>query len=136
MRLNDLPEGCRLYGDASYRGDCPPESNEQVTFFAWLRRAHPKLAEVAIHPRNEGKRHYAQTQRHKSEGLNPGASDIIIPASASFVCELKRRDHTKSRWQPGQEPYLEASNALGAFTCLALGWEAAADAVEDWLATI
>jgi hypothetical protein len=44
--------------------------------------------------------------------ITPGASDIIIPAACSFVCEIKRRDHTKSKWQPGQVEYLESAKRL------------------------
>jgi len=46
---------------------------------------------------------------------------------------MKRQDHTKSKWQPGQLEYLEAAHYAGAFVCVALGWEAAMEAVEDWL---
>lgn len=61
-----------------------------------------------------------------------GASDIIIPASLSFVCELKRRDHTQSSWQPGQREYLTAAQDAGAFVCVALGWDAAWEAFNEW----
>ena len=64
--------------------------------------------------------------------MTPGASDIIIPGNPSFVCELKRRDHTKSTWQPKQLEYLEAAKENGSFVCVALGWEAAWDALENW----
>lgn len=122
-----------LYGDPSYRGACPKESVEQITFFNHLRMQYPKTyGLIALHPRNEGERHHAQTIRQKAEGLTPGASDIIIPGSPSFVCEIKRRDHTKSQWQDGQIAYLEACQAAGAFVCIALGYGAAWAAFEDW----
>lgn len=87
---------------------------------------------IAIHPRNEGKRHHVQVAREKAEGMTPGASDIIIPGAPSFVCELKRKDHTKSRWQAEQEEYLQACRQAGAFVCVALGWEAALEAFNNW----
>jgi len=59
-------------------------------------------------------------------------NDIIIPAAPAFVCELKRRDHTKSAWQKGQIEYLENCQKNGCFVCVALGYEAALQAVEDW----
>lgn len=65
--------------------------------------------------------------------MTPGASDIIIPASMPFVCELKRQDHTKSKWQDGQIEYLEACHEAGSFVCVALGWESAWRAFGDWL---
>ena len=125
----DIP----VYGDISYRGECPVENAEQITFFAELERRYPNLRKVAIHPRNEGKRSYQQAARHKVEGMTPGASDIIIPGCPSFVCELKRRDHTKSKWESGQVEYLEEAKRQGCFVCVALGWEGAMQALEDWL---
>ena len=65
-------------------------------------------------------------------GLNVGSADIIIPASPAFVCELKRKDHTQSKFQAGQVEYLENCQAMGAFVCVALGYEAAIQAVDDY----
>jgi len=128
-----FPPTIKVYGDKKFRGKCPSESLEQVTFFARLRRNYPEFGAIAIHPRNEGKRHYAAVNKEKSEGMTTGASDIIIPASPAFVCEMKRQDHTKSRLEPEQIEYLEAAQAAGAFVCIALGCEAATEAFGDWL---
>lgn len=128
------PDWLPCYGDITYRGKCPHEAVEQITFFARLRREYPtSYGLLALHPRNEGKRHHAQTMRQKSEGMTPGAADIVIPASIPFVCELKRRDHTKSTWQPGQQEYLQAAHEQGAFVCVAFGCDAAWQAFNDWL---
>lgn len=139
MRL-DLPKGVRLFGDPAFRGKCPVESAEQITFFQRIRATHPDdWGALALHPRNEqqlrGGQHRALA-RHKAEGMTPGASDIIIPGPVTFVCELKRRDHTKSAWQPGQLEYLEAAARAGAFACVALGADAAGGAFDEWLATV
>jgi len=129
-----FPDWINVYGDKKYRGHCPPELAEQITFFQALQLLYPSLHRIAIHPRNEGKRTYQQARRHRLEGaLNSGAADIIIPAGQSFVCEMKRRDHTKSRWQKGQQEYLEAAHNAGAFVCVALGADAALEALEDFL---
>ena len=126
----DIP----VFGDKSFRGPCPSESAEQVTFFARLRREYPDTyGLIAIHPRNEGARHHAQTMRQKSEGMTPGAADIVIPGRPAFVCELKRRDHTKSKWQDGQIKYLEAAKKAGALACIALGCDSAWEAFNRWL---
>lgn len=127
-----IPDWLPCYGDRSYRGPCPHESAEQVTFFGVLRRKYPELGSIAVHPRNEGKRTHRQAARESAEGMTPGASDIIIPGKVTFVCEMKRRDHTKSTWQPKQLEYLEAAKSNGAFVCVALGWEAAWHALESW----
>ena len=129
-----FPDWLPVYGDTNYRGDCPPESGEQITFFSWLRRQYPQThGLIALHPRNEGKRRHQQTARQKAEGMTPGAADIIIPGRPAFVCELKRRDHTKGTWQPAQLAYLEQCQKGGAFVCVALGWEAAAEALDAWV---
>lgn len=128
-----FPDWLPVYGDLKYRGDSPMESVEQITFFAKLRRLYPDTYGLtAIHPRNEGKRHHGQTLKQKLEGMSPGASDIVIPGSPSFVCELKRQNHVKSTWQKGQIDYLAACRKQGAFVCVALGHDAAWEAFEEW----
>ena len=130
MNLNDCP--VPVYGDQTWRGKCPSESLEQITFFNRIRKI-PIYGVIALHPRNEGKRHYKQVTKERAEGMTTGASDIIIPGNPAFVCELKRRDRTQSSWQDGQAEYLEAARKAGAFACLALGADAAMEALEEWL---
>lgn len=124
----------RVYGDPAYRGDCPTESVEQITLFRRIRDQWPDtLGVIAIHPRNEGARHYGQTARQKAEGLTIGAADLIIPGAPTLVIEIKRRDHTKSKWETGQREYLAAARARGAFVGVALGADAAMIAVAEWI---
>lgn len=128
-----LPSTIRLFGDPSFRGPCETENASQVTLFAAIRRQWPTTwGKLAFHPRNEGKRTIGQAMWQKAEGLTEGTVDLIIPARVSLVLELKRKDHTKSKWQPGQVEYLEAAQSAGAFSCVALGWEAALEAVRTW----
>lgn len=122
-----------VYGDKDFRGKCPTETAEQVTFFSQLRKNKPELGSIAVHIRNEGKRNINQVNQQKAEGMVSGAPDIIIPGSPTFICELKRRDHTQSKWQDGQQEYLESAQNNGAFVCVALGYEAALLAVEAWI---
>lgn len=132
-----FPDWIAVYGDQKYRGDCPPENMEQITFFAELRRLHPEtLGLIALHPRNEGKRTHHQAQRHKLDGLSPGAPDIVIPGARTFCCELKRLDHTKSRWTDSQLEWLQAAHNAGAFVCVALGHQAALLAFNRYLVEI
>lgn len=123
----------KVYGDMSFRGECPTESAEQITFFNAMRKQYADLAIIATHIRNEGKRTMSQVQKQKAEGMVKGASDVIIPGFPTFCCEIKRKDHTKSRWQSGQQLYLETALSRGAFTCVALGHRAALEAIEDWI---
>lgn len=130
-----FPDNLPVYGDRSYRNKkCPTESAEQVTFFNWIRREYPdSYGMVAVHIRNEGKRTVQQSMRQKAEGMQSGAADILIPGSPAFVCELKRRDHTICHWQEGQQDYLMAAQKMGAFVCVALGYEAAIEAFNTWI---
>ena len=135
MRLHELP--FPVYGDASFRGKCPREDVEQVTFFNRLRQRHPATWGIlAVHPRNEGLKsggQFASVQKHAAEGMTKGAADIIIPGAPALAIEMKRRDHTQSAWQDGQVEYLTAAHQAGAFACVALGCDAAWEAFEGWL---
>lgn len=135
MNLKNLP--FPVFGNKQFRGDCPVESMEQVTFFNKLRTEYPDTwGAIALHPRNEQKLRGGQHRaliRQKAEGMTPGASDVIIPGRVSFVCEIKRQDHTKSKWQPNQIEYLIAAQNAGAFACVALGWEGAWEAFGAWV---
>jgi hypothetical protein len=62
--------------------------------------------------------------------MTEGAPDIVI---GGFYCELKRKDHTKCKLQPGQVEYLQAAQRCGYYACLAFGWEAAMEAFEEWI---
>lgn len=127
---SDIP----VYGDIDYRNKkCPTEAAEQITFFNWLRREYPdSYGLIAIHIRNEGKRTIHQAIREKAEGMVSGAADIVIPGCPTFICELKRLDHTLSKWQEGQQEYLQAAKNNGAFVCVALGHKAAIEAFNVW----
>lgn len=132
-----FPQWLNVYGDQSFRGECPQEELEQAAFFNRIRASGDSAGLVALHPKNEGARKgkdFFALQKDKALGLTKGAADIIIPGSPAFVCELKRRDHTKSHWQQGQQEYLEAAQALGAFVCVALGADAAIEAYKEWRA--
>ncbi len=132
MNLKKL-KGIPIYGDTTWRGECPLESAEQQTFFNQLRKAFPgTLGIIASHQRNEGKRSHSQTARHRADGMTTGACDIIIPGCPSFCCELKRLDHTQSRISDDQIKYLLAAQEQGSFVCIALGWRAAWDAMTEW----
>lgn len=129
-----FPEGIKVYGDKDYRDKkCPKEVMEQVTFFNQLRKNHADTyGAIAVHVRNEGKKTVNQVAKEKAEGMITGACDIMIPGRRTFICELKRRDHTMSTVHAEQVDYMLAAKRLGAFVCIALGWEAAMEAFEEW----
>ena len=126
-----IPQNIQVFGNLDYRGGCPREAAEQITFFNWLRLASPDVyGVIATHIRNEGKR--SNGLKHKAEGMTTGAPDIIIPGCPSFCCELKRQNHTKSKLSAEQIRYLETAQKTGAFCCVALGFEGAKEAFLAW----
>lgn len=133
-----FPDGIRVYGDINFRDKkCPKEGAEQATFFNELREKFPdSYGLTAHHVKNEGKRTMAQIQKEQAQGMTGGAADVNIPGGPSFICELKRTDHTESTMQPKQGPYLIQAQKSGAFVCIALGWEAAWEAFNDWRAIV
>ena len=128
-----FPEWLSVYGDASFRGPCPSETAEMIGFFSWLRSHHPKLAAVAVHVRNEGQRSKRQGYQHKQEGMNTGASDIVIPVNPPICIEMKRRDHTKSAISDEQLAYLVAAQDAGAYAVVALGCKGAMEVIAGWI---
>ncbi len=126
----NLPPHIPLFGDPAYRGPCATEPAEAVTFFNAIRKT--RWGATAIHIKNEGRRSNHQAAWDKAQGMVKGASDIIIPSAPAFVCELKRKDHTRSKISDEQIAYLEEAQANGAWCCIALGWEAAWEAVNEW----
>ena len=128
-----FPEWLPVFGDTDFRGNCPVEDVEHINFVTWVKWNYPDVARCLIHPKNEGKRTFAQANKEKKMGLSKGAADIVIPGCPSFVCEIKRADHTKSKWQDGQQEYLESAMTVGSYTCVVLGSEAAKLALLHWL---
>jgi hypothetical protein len=132
MNLKIIPPQIPVFGDITFRGHCPLETPEQISFLCLLRDEFPELAKIAVHIRNEGKRTKRQGKQHKLEGMNTGASDIMIPCCPPVLIEIKRRDHTQSSSSPKQLKYLVDSGDQGAFACYALGAIGAIEAVKQW----
>ena len=132
MNLKQIPDYIPVFGDVNFRGECATETAELIGFFRLLEKEHPTLAAIATHIRNEGKRSKFQGYKQQQEGMNTGASDIIIPCSPPIVIELKRRNHTLSAISAKQVSYLSAAHRYGAFACVALGAMGAMEAVKAW----
>ena len=126
-----LPIGIKLYGSPDFRGDCPLENAELITFIYHIKAHYSNMP--ALHIKNEGKRTYRQSVFEKTIGaLHKGACDIMIPGSPALCLELKRKDHTKSTIDDDQITFLLNSSKLGAYSCVALGHEAAIEAFLYW----
>ena len=120
--------GCKMYRDKK----CPTENAEQITIFNHLRLHYPELAKLSTHILNEGKKSQAQAAKDAQMGLTAGFSDIIIIGCPVFVCELKKRDFTKSKISKEQEDFLINADKSGAFACVALGAVGFFEALEAW----
>ena len=53
----------------------------------------------------------------------------------TFLCEMKSKS-TKAVVSKDQLKFLENADKRGCFSCVAYGWEAAIQAVEDWMKTL
>ena len=135
MTPSDSP--VRTYG-GDYRGKCPLEAVEQISWFNRVREAYPDTwGLLAVHVRNEGLLKNGQLsaiKKHKLEGMVTGCVDIFIPGSPCMVMEMKRQSPALSTLSPEQAAYLVAAEKAGAFACVAFGAVAAWGAFTDWLA--
>ena len=122
----------KVYGDLSYRNKNDFSENTHVQGF--VNQVRKKMPHALItHIKNEGKRTKAQIDFDKSMGMTQGFCDIIILGNPVFCLEMKKADHTLSKWGDGQEEFLLNAQAAGCFSVLALGAEAALIAFDDWL---
>ena len=122
-----------VYG-GEYRGACPKEIKDQEAFIRHVRTLYPKsYGRVITHIKNEGKRTFGQIYYDKKQGLVKGCCDIIIAGKVTFCCELKRKDRTKSKVSVDQKEYLNAAHELGSFACIAYGYDAAVEALNEWI---
>jgi hypothetical protein len=126
-----LPPNLPVFGTVD-KTDTASESQHAITFFNKLRREYPDYGAIATHIRNEGKRTIQQAQKHKAEGMTTGTADIIIPCNPPFVCELKSRS-PRATITPEQIEYLLNAQKLGAFVCVAIGYEGAMEAFKKCL---
>lgn len=128
-------DGLEVVGDVDFRGDCPLEGEEHVTFINYLRRTYPDTyGRIVVHPQGEGKRSHRQVRIDKAYGtINKGASDFVFPSTPGIAIELKRKDRTKSEITKEQIDYLRSVKEMGGYACVALGWEAAKEFLERYV---
>lgn len=129
-----FPQWLPVFGDQSFRGQCPHEDYALASFFDRLRKDYPTTyGLVAFHPKNEGQRTTAQIKVDKRKGFKKGVCDVIIAGNPAFCLEIKRDDHTQSRWADKEQlEFLEQAQKQGAFVCVALGYKASLEAFGKW----
>ena len=122
----------KVYGSLTYRDPkTAKEDSEAMTLVNQVKKRFPHL--LFMHIKNEGKKTKAQADFDKAMGMLAGASDFVFLGSPPLLLEMKRKDNTLSTWQPNQQMFLLKAQEQGCMVCVALGWEAAIEAVEDWM---
>jgi hypothetical protein len=85
---------------------------------------------VFLHPSNGGLRSKIEASIFQSLGVRRGASDLLLwHGGKSYALELKAEG---GRASPTQLQFLADMERAGAFTCLAVGLDAALRKLEDW----
>lgn len=121
--------------DSGYRGACRTERAEQIDCISWVDHNFPERSTLLFHPANEAKGTASHHALRKKEGVRGGVSDIIdLNNTPSFICELKRKDRTKSALSPTQKTFTAAADAAGHFVCVCYGFEQFKLAYNDYIA--
>lgn len=120
------------------RQQVPTEHQEQCTLFewaAWQEGIWPELRLLHAIP-NGGKRDIRTAAMLKAEGVKPGVPDIFLPVSRGgkhgLYIELKRRKGGVI--SKAQEAWIRALTAQGYECCVCHGWDAAREAILEYLA--
>lgn len=121
----------KIFGKTEGTG-FPHEDNELMTFINQVRKKYSKESELMTHIKNEGKRNVFQYQKDKAKGLNSGFADIVIIGNPTFVCELKSKNYG-SKPSKKQMDFLNSASDVGAFACVAYGYDNAMLAFKEWL---
>lgn len=112
----------------SLSNSSPTEHAEQVTFLSQFEKKYPGVRIFAIP--NGGFRNKSVAVKLKAEGVKSGVPDLFIPAWCLWI-EMKRvKGGRLSSEQSDWKKYLES---CGHTVMVCKGWEAAMEAVEDWL---
>lgn len=126
------PNWLPVFGDLPKSTKNPHEDYVLSSLISRIRRDYPtSYGLVAFHVKNEGKRTAQQIKVDKLKGLTKGVSDLIIIGNPTLCMELKRDN--SCRFEDGQLEFLEQAQKGGAFVCLAIGYEGAKLAFEEWL---
>lgn len=115
----------------------PFEHDEQKTLIRWAElstAARPELGLLHAIP-NGGPRNKVAAVRLKAEGVKPGVPDLFLPVPRKgyhgMYIELKRRQG--SRVSPEQREWKEKLQTQGYRVDVCKGFEAARDAILDYL---
>jgi hypothetical protein len=113
------------------------EHNTQRLLVTWFRTNYPDWANLLFAIPNGGQRSPVTAKRLKEEGVLPGVPDLFLamPSSVSpgLFIEMKTTSGRLSAAQKQRKQELEQS---GYSVAVAFGYEAAKQAIEDYLSEV
>lgn len=124
--MKQLKSGIWVF-DSGYRGDCPKEETDQISYGLWMQHSFPDVLWFHV-PNETGTRSGPQfVEKRRRMGVRSGVSDnVILTHGINHKCgliELKRRDKTKSKVSKSQTDVLEEAIVEGHFGAIAYGLE-------------
>lgn len=132
MNLNSIPKEIPVFGDLTWRGECPLETPEMISGMQLILSEFPQFDSIMFHLRNEDSGGARKGKQLNEEGRVKGAADIVILCCPPIGMEVKRRDHTKSVIGKKQVKCLVLAHRQGAFSCVAVGALGMLEAVRAW----
>ena len=119
------------FGDLPKSTSNPAEDYVLSSLISRIRNDYPSsYGLVAFHVKNESKRTTGQIRADKAKGLTKGVSDLIVVGNPTLCMEIKKDN--SCRFEDGQLEFLQQAQKQGAFVCLAIGYQGAKDAFEEW----
>ena len=118
-------------------GPLPTEAQEQETLFDWHDRMIGKYPALRLmyHVPNGGSRNVIEARNLRRQGVKAGVPDICLPCARNgfhgLYIELKRQKG--GRVSAEQREMLEGLRREGYVAVVCEGWEAARDAILEYL---
>lgn len=115
-----------------------PEEREQIALMTWARITRLRgilVSDFLIAIPNGGHRHKLTAYKLQQQGVKPGVSDLFLALPANGFCglwiELKAG---KGKPTALQVEWLTAMSQVGYAARLCVGWVAAKETIEEYLA--
>ena len=115
----------------------PLEEDEQMALFRWAAYEQAATPELKLmhHIPNGGKRNKVIAAKFRRMGVKAGVPDIFLPVARNglhgLYIELKRRKHSGT--SDHQDEWIDALREQGYRVDVCRGWDAAREAILDYL---